>query len=39
LALGRELEFPVPALGDDGAELGVHGAGLSVVDIVGLTVD
>ncbi len=36
VALGREAETLVPALGDDGAELGVHGAGLSIVDTVHL---
>jgi hypothetical protein len=35
-ALGREPEILVPTLGDDGAELGVHGAGLSIVDTVHL---
>jgi hypothetical protein len=39
VALGRELEFAVPALGDDGAELGVHGARLSFVDIVRSSMD
>jgi hypothetical protein len=38
-APGRELEILVPALGDDGAELGVHGAGLSIVDTVHRTMD
>jgi len=38
-ALGRELDLSAPALGDDGAELGVHGACLSIVDTVRLSVD
>jgi hypothetical protein len=33
---GRGPEILVPALGDDGAELGVHDAGLSIVDTVHL---
>jgi hypothetical protein len=35
----RELEILVPALGDDGAELGMHGPGLSIVDTVDLILD
>jgi hypothetical protein len=35
----REPEILVPAVGDDGAELGVHGAGLSIVDTVHVRVD
>jgi hypothetical protein len=38
-ALSRELEIPAPALGDDGAELVVHGACLSIVDTVQLRMD
>jgi hypothetical protein len=35
----RELEILAPALGDDGAELGVHGSGLSIVDTVHVSLD
>ncbi|MGH2893829.1 MAG: hypothetical protein ACRDPM_11290 [Solirubrobacteraceae bacterium] len=38
-ALTRELEIPAPAVGDDGAELVVHGVCLSFVDTVHLRVD
>jgi hypothetical protein len=38
-ALERALEIPLVALGDDGAELVVHGACLSMVDTVHLRMD
>jgi hypothetical protein len=38
-ALSRELEIPASALGDDGAELMVHGACLSIGDTVHLRMD
>jgi hypothetical protein len=39
VARSREPEILVSALGDDGAELGVHGVCLSIVDTVHLRMD